>query len=225
MTIDIVLLLLQYHQTMPDVSYKKVKYPDFFQQQIIILNKMKIFVILFILFTPHLTFSQSNDTDSTRLKLSSSLTHIYRETMLRPGRVTVDSIALDERRKSIELHTNLPLSYLPMRDMTVHRIYDSIRYYLPPARKKYRISVFSDQQEISHLIPNHFRSKQRDRNRLISHKVKIPLVTNISAPAGSFGKGLQNNHIALWQSHGRSEEHTSELQSRPHLVCRLLLEK
>src|SRR3989442_9963921 len=27
---------------------------------------------------------------------------------------------------------------------------------------------------------------------------------------------------ATW---GRSEEHTSELQSRPHLVCRLLLEK
>src|SRR5690554_3357361 len=27
----------------------------------------------------------------------------------------------------------------------------------------------------------------------------------------------------VWQ--GRSEEHTSELQSRPHLVCRLLLEK
>src|SRR3989442_10971349 len=28
------------------------------------------------------------------------------------------------------------------------------------------------------------------------------------------------------QAHGfRSEEHTSELQSRPHLVCRLLLEK
>src|SRR5690554_7696758 len=25
--------------------------------------------------------------------------------------------------------------------------------------------------------------------------------------------------------HARSEEHTSELQSRPHLVCRLLLEK
>src|SRR5436305_7595931 len=27
------------------------------------------------------------------------------------------------------------------------------------------------------------------------------------------------------QSEVRSEEHTSELQSRPHLVCRLLLEK
>src|SRR5436305_6482675 len=29
----------------------------------------------------------------------------------------------------------------------------------------------------------------------------------------------------LAQGHQRSEEHTSELQSRPHLVCRLLLEK
>src|SRR3989442_8597083 len=27
------------------------------------------------------------------------------------------------------------------------------------------------------------------------------------------------------RTHDRSEEHTSELQSRPHLVCRLLLEK
>src|SRR5436305_9325682 len=27
------------------------------------------------------------------------------------------------------------------------------------------------------------------------------------------------------RAHERSEEHTSELQSRPHLVCRLLLEK
>src|SRR3989442_9286390 len=31
----------------------------------------------------------------------------------------------------------------------------------------------------------------------------------------------------IWSREGRrrSEEHTSELQSRPHLVCRLLLEK
>src|SRR3989442_5267114 len=35
--------------------------------------------------------------------------------------------------------------------------------------------------------------------------------------AGRQRKVLAGNH--------RSEEHTSELQSRPHLVCRLLLEK
>src|SRR2546429_4488994 len=31
--------------------------------------------------------------------------------------------------------------------------------------------------------------------------------------------------FSLFVSHSRSEEHTSELQSRLHLVCRLLLEK
>src|SRR2546429_8832596 len=34
-----------------------------------------------------------------------------------------------------------------------------------------------------------------------------------------------NEVAALMESRGRSEEHTSELQSRLHLVCRLLLEK
>src|SRR5690554_8039830 len=31
--------------------------------------------------------------------------------------------------------------------------------------------------------------------------------------------------LAVFTEFNRSEEHTSELQSRPHLVCRLLLEK
>src|SRR6266498_4305819 len=34
-----------------------------------------------------------------------------------------------------------------------------------------------------------------------------------------------NNAITILGRDTRSEEHTSELQSRPHLVCRLLLEK
>src|SRR3989442_12011576 len=36
--------------------------------------------------------------------------------------------------------------------------------------------------------------------------------------------GRHRFHAAIG-AHRRSEEHTSELQSRPHLVCRLLLEK
>src|SRR3989442_7710637 len=32
-------------------------------------------------------------------------------------------------------------------------------------------------------------------------------------------------HVNGMKEKSRSEEHTSELQSRPHLVCRLLLEK
>src|SRR5690625_6807872 len=36
---------------------------------------------------------------------------------------------------------------------------------------------------------------------------------------------LERGMIKEEGNHGRSEEHTSELQSRGHLVCRLLLEK
>src|SRR5690554_7723105 len=39
-----------------------------------------------------------------------------------------------------------------------------------------------------------------------------------------FGFGLGMTQVK-YKDLGRSEEHTSELQSRPHLVCRLLLEK
>src|SRR5690625_6265709 len=37
--------------------------------------------------------------------------------------------------------------------------------------------------------------------------------------------GLQRNFREAYLGSSRSEEHTSELQSRGHLVCRLLLEK
>src|SRR5690554_7268161 len=36
---------------------------------------------------------------------------------------------------------------------------------------------------------------------------------------------LKSDKLFFCYGYGRSEEHTSELQSRPHLVCRLLLEK
>src|SRR2546429_3719182 len=46
-------------------------------------------------------------------------------------------------------------------------------------------------------------------------------------PEGKLGKADRLPQYAARRSHrhGRSEEHTSELQSRLHLVCRLLLEK
>src|SRR3712207_7799290 len=38
-------------------------------------------------------------------------------------------------------------------------------------------------------------------------------------------EALKFDHVDLFLVHWRSEEHTSELQSRQYLVCRLLLEK
>src|SRR6266699_6979237 len=48
----------------------------------------------------------------------------------------------------------------------------------------------------------------------------LPICTTFVAAATSQGVCSGNPNITC-----RSEEHTSELQSRPHIVCRLLLEK
>src|SRR5690554_8183579 len=45
----------------------------------------------------------------------------------------------------------------------------------------------------------------------------------LEGPAASAAESLVSGWC--WLARLRSEEHTSELQSRPHLVCRLLLEK
>src|SRR3712207_8852509 len=44
-------------------------------------------------------------------------------------------------------------------------------------------------------------------------------------PRGSWGRWPGAGERSSWWQPPRSEEHTSELQSRQYLVCRLLLEK
>src|SRR5690554_7048413 len=58
-----------------------------------------------------------------------------------------------------------------------------------------------------------------ERREDIAALISAHQVVVIAGETGS-GKTTQIPKICL-----RSEEHTSELQSRPHLVCRLLLEK
>src|SRR3989442_9217790 len=52
-------------------------------------------------------------------------------------------------------------------------------------------------------------------------KISMPTTPSAHATPGAPG----SIRHADFEREFRSEEHTSELQSRPHLVCRLLLEK
>src|SRR5690625_6166033 len=61
--------------------------------------------------------------------------------------------------------------------------------------------------------------KDQAWDRRVHHPVPIKIALKIVDAC--YELGVQN----LWVESGRSEEHTSELQSRGHLVCRLLLEK
>src|SRR2546422_3610292 len=52
-----------------------------------------------------------------------------------------------------------------------------------------------------------------------------PPATRCRAPGAGLGAPARRADAKPAEQVGRSEEHTSELQSRLHLVCRLLLEK
>src|SRR5690554_7015936 len=63
-------------------------------------------------------------------------------------------------------------------------------------------------------------------------KVALPFLFGVVAEGAAVTQQIlasvpeiQMQEVALGWPEARSEEHTSELQSRPHLVCRLLLEK
>src|SRR5690348_17861506 len=63
----------------------------------------------------------------------------------------------------------------------------------------------------SHLPAAHLRR----------HRVRAPLASLPAAPDRALLGAVRGQDLAR----GRSEEHTSELQSPVHLVCRLLLER
>src|SRR3712207_7334435 len=78
----------------------------------------------------------------------------------------------------------------------------------------------------------------RSDGRLVAHAGEPDTVTYLRSSAKPFQAvplltsgaaerfGFDESEIAVaCGSHSRSEEHTSELQSRQYLVCRLLLEK
>src|SRR3712207_8638242 len=68
-----------------------------------------------------------------------------------------------------------------------------------------------------------FRSKVPQPEVLKSFDVSMILYAEHTFNASTYTARLVTSTGA--DMHGRSEEHTSELQSRQYLVCRLLLEK
>src|SRR5690625_6865081 len=85
-------------------------------------------------------------------------------------------------------------------------------------------SELTDSHIVSMIVPQGFCCRYPDRGRLILSRLlhKEFIRTRCSLRQTSQGTQQFGVHCSICL---RSEEHTSELQSRGHLVCRLLLEK
>src|SRR3712207_8679808 len=89
-------------------------------------------------------------------------------------------------------------------------------------RKKYIVQLTEEEREYLHKLISSGTAPARKLNR-----ARILLKADVGEHAE--GEALIDKEIAQMvetsPAHSRSEEHTSELQSRQYLVCRLLLEK
>src|SRR5690625_5770021 len=65
----------------------------------------------------------------------------------------------------------------------------------------------------------------RSNNMVRAERVDISTGEVLPLSVSAVSRGLTRHGLHPDQLNQRSEEHTSELQSRGHLVCRLLLEK
>src|SRR3712207_7525110 len=76
----------------------------------------------------------------------------------------------------------------------------------------------------NNLLKNEFRNRSRRRETAFSELRPESTASGAPARPVEFASGAADPSREAYRSE-RSEEHTSELQSRQYLVCRLLLEK
>src|SRR3712207_8612383 len=74
-----------------------------------------------------------------------------------------------------------------------------------------------------------FRSGDKIKSKIIAKEAGVPTIPGAEAMVNSeeeaFNLAKICGYPVMIKAAARSEEHTSELQSRQYLVCRLLLEK
>ena len=134
---------------------------------------------------------------------------------------TVVSCDIDNENERIRIVMGGGFQEQHFTPEVVERVYQDIRSFLPAGQKKYDVVVETDGRAIEDLVPNFFRKGKKDPSRLMGETYKgEPWVKNISRPYTAI-KGLEGNHIALWQSHGRyyRQEKDDWYWQRPRLFC------
>lgn len=134
----------------------------------------------------------------------------------------LNSIDIDYDRKTIAIYASESFAYQPFRPETVEMIYNQVKELLPGPVHYYRTTIYADGKPIEELIPNIYRHKKKDKERMSLHVdyKGAPWVKNISRP-NEISRGLQDRHIAVWQSHGNYYKNDKGEWGwqRPRLFC------
>ena len=101
------------------------------------------------------------------------------------------------QKKKVTLFANEALEDILFREYNVSELYTSIATLFPYASK---IIILTRGTDIESLIPEYDRKGRPNKKRLYSIKKSNPLLTRSLSSPHEIKNGLQNRHIALWQS-------------------------
>ena len=134
----------------------------------------------------------------------------------------LNSFDIDYDRRTIQIYASESFAYQPFLPETVETIYNQMKELLPGPVNYYQITIYADGKPIEELVPNLYRSKKKDKERMaLNTEYKgAPWVKNTSRP-NEISRGLQDRHIALWQSHGNYYKNDKGEWGwqRPRLFC------
>lgn len=134
-------------------------------------------------------------------QIGDSLTAIARKHAA-VGRITVSAIKANIQSKTLTITISDRLAEIPLRPENVAHIYQTLERITKAKYPGYKLTCISHKSAIEDLIPNFFRTSTQDESRKFSITTQQPaLITKLSQPY-QISEGLQNRHIALWQSHG-----------------------
>ena len=140
--------------------------------------------------------AEGQDSESLKKQLDQKLNSFARQ-YVSSRTIKIDSILI--QKKKVTLFANEALEDIPFREYNVSELYASIAPLFPNASK---IVILTRGTDIESLIPEYDRKGRPNKKRLYSIKEsKYPLTRSLSTPH-EIKNGLQNRHIALWQSHG-----------------------
>jgi hypothetical protein len=135
-------------------------------------------------------------------QISDSLT-IIANSFTNVGRVNVVALIVNPKSGILSVSADDKFENIPFRPDNIKRIYRAISSVVARKYPGYSIVCHVENQKIDDLIPNFYRTENIDLSRQFSIPVlSHPLVKNVSR-SFEIKNGLQNRHIALWQSHGR----------------------
>lgn len=134
----------------------------------------------------------------------------------------LNSFDINYDRKTIAIYASESFAYQPFRPETVENIYNQVKELLPGPVHYYQLTIYADGKPIEDLVPNFYRNKKKDKERLslnVDYK-GAPWVKNTSRP-NEISRGLQDRHIAIWQSHGNyfKNDKNEWGWQRPRLFC------